>query len=119
MMTIVLLVALFLKHFICDFAWQTPWMLAGKGDFRSLGGYAHAGLHALWTAAFLWGFDQPGWLALALFDFGVHYLVDWWKVRCSVGLTPADRRYWIAFGLDQLAHAMTYIVIVALLLVRP
>ncbi len=116
MLTIVLLFGLFLKHFLCDFVWQTPWMLAGKGDMRCLGGYAHAGLHALLTAVVLWSFDQNGWLALALFEFVVHYLVDWSKVRIGSGLTQADKRYWIAFGADQLAHALTYLAIVAVLL---
>ena len=43
----VLLVGLELKHYIADYFMQPGWILAGKGDFRKPGGYAHAGIHAL------------------------------------------------------------------------
>lgn len=117
MLTIALLSCLFAKHFLCDFLWQTPWMIEGKGDVRRLGGYAHAGLHALLTAIVLWSFNQKGWLVLAVIEFGVHYLIDWWKVRVGrrLALTPADRGFWLILGFDQYLHAMTYVGIAMVL----
>ena len=49
----VLLVGLELKHYIADYFMQPGWILAGKGDFRKPGGYAHAGIHALLTGVVL------------------------------------------------------------------
>ena len=37
-----LFVGLELKHYVADYFLQPGWMLAGKGDFRQPGGYAHA-----------------------------------------------------------------------------
>lgn len=113
-MALLLLFALFTKHLVCDFLWQPSWMLAGKGDFRSPGGYAHAGLHGLCTAVLLGGFGVAHWLWLGIFDAVVHYMVDRWKVRFgrSANLTPNLPQFWWAFGVDQYAHVLTYLAVV-------
>lgn len=113
-MALLLLFALFTKHLLCDFLWQPSWMLAGKGDFRSAGGYAHAGLHGLCTAGLLGGFGVAHWLWLGIFDAVVHYTVDRWKVRLgrSANLTPNLPQFWWAFGVDQYAHVLTYLAVV-------
>jgi hypothetical protein len=48
---------------------------------------------------------------LAVFDCVLHYSIDLIKVRASVRLTPQDNAFWIWFGADQLAHALTYLAI--------
>src|SRR6478736_1798714 len=48
-----LFIGLELKHYIADYFLQPGWMLAGKGDFRQPGGYAHAAVHAGLTALVL------------------------------------------------------------------
>ena len=35
------------KHFVADYLLQPGWMLRGKGDMSGVGGYVHAGVHAL------------------------------------------------------------------------
>jgi len=41
-----LMLGLEIKHCVADYFMQPGWILAGKGNFRLPGGYAHAGIHA-------------------------------------------------------------------------
>jgi hypothetical protein len=52
-------------------------------------------------------------LFLALLDFVLHYHIDYAKVKYGEADTNSSR-YWNHFGLDQLAHYVTYLVIVAI-----
>lgn len=111
-----LLVGLEIKHFIADYLLQPAWILAGKGDMRLPGGYAHAGIHAVFSFIVLLVFGTPVGLAVALLvaEFVVHYALDYAKVYYSRGVQMERdaRRYWALHGLDQLSHQITYIVMV-------
>jgi hypothetical protein len=112
MTTWLIISLLFVKHFLADFVWQSQRMLKDKGHYGRLGGFEHAGLHAALTYVILMHFLTPqACLMLALFDAFIHYHIDWVKVRASIRLTPEDHWYWVWLGLDQLLHAMTYLVI--------
>lgn len=112
MTTWLVLVLLFVKHFLADFCWQTDKMLKDKGHLLRLGGLQHAGLHGALTYVILMHFlGIQACVMLAVADAFVHYHIDWIKVRVSVRLTTADNAYWIWFGLDQLLHALTYLMI--------
>jgi hypothetical protein len=107
-----LLIGLEIKHFIADYLLQPGWILAGKGDFRKPGGYAHAGVHAALTALLLVIFGTPLALAAAVFavEFVIHYALDYSKIMYSRGV-HVDRqpaRFWALHGIDQLAHQLTY-----------
>lgn len=107
-----LLIGLEVKHFIADYLLQPAWILAGKGDFRLPGGYAHAGAHAVFSLIVLVALQTPLWLAAAIcvIEFVIHYVLDYAKVSYSVGV-DIDRqpsRYWALHGVDQLAHQFTY-----------
>jgi hypothetical protein len=112
-MTIFGLIAAFsLKHFIADFLLQTAWMVREKGIYGRLGGIAHAGLHGLCSLAVLALFGLPASLivALAALETALHYHIDYGKERLArhLGDTPADHRFWILLGFDQLLHHLTY-----------
>lgn len=111
----VLLVGLQLKHFVADFLLQPGWILAGKGDIRLPGGYAHASIHALFTAIVLMvaGVPMSTILAVVVAEFVLHYALDYAKVHYSrnVDIHAQASRYWGLFGVDQLAHQLTYMVI--------
>lgn len=47
---VAMLAYLQLKHFVVDYVLQPAWILRGKGNFRMIGGYVHAGGHALGSA---------------------------------------------------------------------
>lgn len=107
---------LFVKHFVCDFPLQTsPWMYRNKGIYLHPGGIAHSAVHALGTWLVLVFFiGAQAWL-YALLDFVVHYHIDWAKLQLNkrFGLRPDNSNwFWILLGLDQLAHHITYFVIV-------
>lgn len=116
---ILLLLALFgIKHFVCDFLLQFPYMLEQKGTYRARGGIDHAAIHSLGTLVVLvialpWGLAAHlAAVILSLFDGVAHYHIDWLKQRLNRGLTPADREFWIWFGADQTLHYLTYIAII-------
>jgi hypothetical protein len=125
---IFLLIAFQLKHFLCDFPWQTRYML---GKFKEVGWQAplaaHAISHGLATTFILCvarmtfdlHIDTMFIVYLAIFDTIIHFIVD----RCKVvfnkitGCKPTDASFWNAIGIDQMIHHLThYGIIFAIIL---
>jgi len=107
------------KHFLCDFVLQTAYLYRNKGIYGHPAGFIHAGLHALGSlpAILLLG-PSTGLVATILAgEFLVHYHVDWMKLYIDrrYRLRIDRSAYWIIFGLDQLLHQATYLVILVLL----
>jgi hypothetical protein len=111
-LTIVMLLFLQLKHFLADYLLQPGWVIRGKGNLRRLGGYAHAGMHAMGSVpAYLAAGLQPVEIALlAIAEFVFHYLTDYTKAGLSRRSRsgPDTRAYWALHGADQLVHQLTY-----------
>ena len=112
----ILLVGFQLKHFIADYLLQPSWMVHGKGSIAALGGYLHAGIHAVASAVVLLLVATPLWLVavLCLVEFVIHYLLDFAKIHYSHGVDEQREpaRFWGLFGLDQLLHQLTYVVMI-------
>ena len=118
-LTLWALLALELKHFLCDFVLQTEYQVRTKGIYGHLGGFLHAGIHIVGTIPALLIFHaalQPAAIIL-IAEFAIHYHTDWTKARIDhIAKWPTtDQRYWILFGLDQLIHQLTYLGIVYVL----
>lgn len=124
-----LLVVFQVKHWLCDFPLQTPYMLGkGKTDTDWVNPLtAHAGVHALGTfivaACFLWGEPRIGLFAVlpACFDFWSHFVIDRIKAAPSLGgrWKPSDPKFWWALGADQAAHHLVgFGIIFYLLMLR-
>jgi hypothetical protein len=114
-----ILLALFgIKHFIADFLMQYDYMLREKGIYGATGGVHHALVHASFTFLILVFFCNNAnvILSLAFLDFVSHYHIDYFKQQLNRGLTPKDRNFWIWLGLDQALHYLTYIAIIAIVL---
>ena len=113
---IALLAPLLFKHFLCDYLLQSSSMLSQKHDLRALGGYLHSGLHALGSALILM-FFVSWWTVLLIvaLEFIVHLLLDFGKAQWvrKLELSETNLRYWHLFGLDQWLHALTYLVMAA------
>lgn len=120
-MMLLVLTAFAIKHFFCDFPLQTFYML-GKGKpgtawIAPLA--AHCGVHAFFTAI-IFLLYSPSFVWLSLLEFAIHFVVDRAKAtyKLDTGVwTPEQRginltKYYRAFGLDQLAHGLTYIALV-------
>ena len=118
-----LLIGLQLKHFVADYLLQPGWMLAGKGDLRQPGGYAHAGLHAVLSAVVLAIFCTPAAVlaVICLVEFVLHYVLDFGKAHYSahVEIDARPQRFWALHGVDQLAHQLTYAAMIYVALGAP
>ena len=103
-----------IKHFFADFVWQNTKMINEKGIYGARYGIYHSLIHASGTfLAFGWIHPFLGLIA-ALVDFLAHYHIDWLKstVNENLKITSKDQIYWVWFGLDQLAHQLTYIALI-------
>lgn len=118
-MTLILLTLLTIKHFVCDFLFQPPYMWQNKGTYGHPGGILHSGFHSAVTFILLLFFLNPLLaLGLAAFEFIVHYHMDWFKMNYNAkkGWTATTHNeFWILLGVDQLVHSLTYIAIIALI----
>ncbi len=113
--TLLILFLLFTKHFVIDFPLQKPYQWMNKGTYGHPGGLLHSGLHGLGTWLSLVWFT-PYAIALALFDFVVHYHIDWAKMNLNAKMgwgANTHEEFWWLLGLDQYIHSLTYIAIVA------
>lgn len=123
-----LLILFQLKHFICDYPLQTPYML---GKMKATGWVkplaAHATIHALFTFIISMWFiiiTLPGVgfilipTLLALLDFTIHFVVDRLKASPSIGgrFKPDQPYFWWALGADQMAHHLTHYLIIFILI---
>ena len=116
----VLFIGLELKHYVADYFMQPGWMLAGKGDWRRIGGYAHAGVHAGLSAIVLLLAQTPlpTLLLLAVAEYVVHYVLDYSKIQYSRGVhvDSEPRRFWTLHGVDQITHQLTYAAMIYVVL---
>lgn len=114
-----LLIGLEFKHFVADYLLQPGWILAGKGNIFHPGGYAHAGIHAGLSLIVMLAIGTPIGLALALFagEFVLHYALDYAKIQYSAGVHVDNKpaRFWALHGIDQLAHQLTYVAMIYLI----
>lgn len=110
------------KHFVADFPLQREYMLKkvqpGWGFAVPL--MVHCGVHAIITLAILLYFKPSLWW-LSLVDFVVHFFMD----RIKSGpkylgryTDKAKASYWNVFGIDQMVHHLTSILIIWMLVTQ-
>ena len=109
------------KHTIADFFLQFPYQYKNKGTYGHPGGLLHAAIHmACSIPVFL--IMIPTSFVLAVFilvgEFVAHYHIDWLKVNFNrwSELHPKTEAFWYTVGVDQLAHYLTYLSMVAVLI---
>lgn len=105
-----ILILLFLKHYIVDFCCQTDAQVQGKGIYGNFTGITHSVEHGLVTFFVIALFTGSISLTVlcALLDIVIHYHIDWAKMRFGCR-DIHDKLFWNHLGLDQFAHALTYI----------
>jgi len=112
----IILAVLFVKHWYIDFVNQTSEEVAGKGIYGQAHGVMHSIKHGVATAILMFMFmrDFEFVVILGLIDFVVHYHVDWAKMKINAwrGYTIEQPQFWALLGFDQLLHALTYIMLV-------
>jgi hypothetical protein len=105
-----------IKHFLCDFVFQSSNQIRHKGIYLHPAGLQHAGLHMLGSVPALLVLSRAPLplIVLLLAEFVLHYHVDWTKVRLDTNLRLNDTNstYWMIFGGDQLIHQLTYLAMI-------
>jgi hypothetical protein len=118
--TLILILCLFTKHFVVDFPLQNRFQYANKGTYGHPGGLLHASLHGLATMLCFWWYAPLACIWLGIMDAIVHYHIDWAKMNLNakMGWGPTTHeQFWWLLGLDQFLHALTYVLLVALVTV--
>ena len=111
----VLLVLLQLKHWYIDFVNQSDEEVAHKGIYMDWLGIKHSLKQGLATFLIFFLFiEVEGAIIVGLIDFVLHYHIDWIKMRFG-NRDIRTKAFWAQLGADQLAHQLTYIGIVSLL----
>lgn len=118
--TLLLILTLFaLKHFLADFLLQGPYQYLNKGIYGHLGGVQHSLIHAVFTGAIVAFFVPTFAIIAAAIDYTIHYHVDWAKVQINTKYgwgANTHREFWWLLGLDQFLHALTYLLLVWIML---
>jgi len=118
---ILLLLVLQIKHCYADFVIQTYKQTVHKGIYRDPIGISHSVDH-VWTSlvallvfSFFYTTNPFTIMWLCIVEGILHYHIDFVKVK--FGSKDQTRPiFWAQFGLDQLAHQVTYLLMAALLL---
>jgi hypothetical protein len=117
-----LLAGLLFGHFLGDFTpLSTARMQAAKAAGGPLGPIlAHAAVHGLLVALVVTTLIRPAPAAvagLAAFELATHFLLDAGRAKLAARFAaladPARRPFWTLLGLDQLAHGLVLVTIVA------
>lgn len=112
-MTLTLLALLFIKHYLVDFVFQTQQEIDNKGVYLDWRGAKHSLKHAVGTIIIFGftGMSLIGVFILGMMDLILHYHIDYVKMR--YGTTDvATKRFWNELGADQLAHYLTYLLLI-------
>lgn len=121
MEALLLLFLLQVKHWYADFKIQTYMQTVKKGVWLDPIGVSHSldhtwcSLVALLIGSFFISISLPLVMVLCAVEGILHYIIDFVKVKygCKDNTKPL---FWNQFGLDQLAHQTTYLLIVFLLI---
>jgi Protein of unknown function (DUF3307) len=118
-MEILVLLLLFqIKHWYADFKIQTYMQTVKKGVWLDPTGISHT-LDHVWTSllillifSFFYTVPAGTIILVACLEGIYHYLIDYTKVKygCKDNTKPL---FWNQFGLDQLAHQASYLLIAA------
>lgn len=120
---IVIMLLLQIKHWFVDFWIQSYQQTVCKGIYGNPIGLSHTIEHVIGTLAALLiaSMFMPiaVWviLLIAFLDLIIHYHVDYVKMHYGIK-NSATTRFWREFGLDQLAHQLTYLGFVYLVISR-
>lgn len=111
-----------LKHCYADFVLQTYMQTVKKGIWLDPVGISHTTDHMYCTLAVLVLFNcfvSIGIIPIVIVTVAeglIHYLVDFTKVKYG-NKDNTKPIFWTQFGLDQLAHQLTYLWMVWYLLI--
>lgn len=107
----ILLLLLFIKHWYVDFVNQSYNEIVSKKIWGDLPGIWHSIKHGIGSAICVCLFSPVAAVVILILESVIHYIIDW--IKMNWGESDMSKSvFWSHFGLDQLAHAVTYISIV-------
>jgi len=115
--TLLLILLLEVKHFFADFVLQTYKQTVHKGIYRDWVGITHSLDHTWMTivSLIIYSFFFPlsliSILLISILEGITHYHIDYVKVKFGIK-DFTKPLFWTQFGLDQLAHQLTYIIMI-------
>jgi len=119
-----LLTLLQIKHCYADFSIQTYTQTVRKGIYRDLVGISHS-LDHVWTTLIVlliysvfYTLSACEIVVIAVLEGIIHYHIDWTKVKYG-SKDNTKPVFWFQFGLDQLAHQITYITMIWYIISKP
>ena len=116
---IFLLLLLQIKHWYIDFVNQSTLEIESKKIYGDVFGVHHSVKHGVATTVCVTVvLGLPGFLLaliMGILDSIVHYHIDYTK-SCYGCADRDNKLFWNHFGLDQLAHQLTYIAILGITL---
>ncbi len=115
------LVFLNTKHLVADFFLQFPYQYKNKGTYGHPGGLLHAFIHLVCSLPVFLIIQSSGIYVGALIviaEFIAHYHIDWLKVYVNktFNLHARTEGFFYAIGVDQFAHQLTYLAMIAAIL---
>ena len=112
------LILLQIKHWYIDFVDQSLAEVNHKGQYGHLVGMRHSLKHGIGTALCVGCVLGPVYWAasimMGVIDAVVHYHIDWAKMNWG-NRDIENPSFWAHLGLDQMAHQLTYIGLVAII----
>jgi hypothetical protein len=112
----VILALLFVKHWYIDFVNQSMEEVVGKGIYGNAHGVMHSLKHGVATFIIMCLFlnDFPFAVIIGFIDFVLHYHIDWLKININkrYNYTTENPKFWAWLGADQLAHSLTYLLLI-------
>jgi Protein of unknown function (DUF3307) len=116
---LIVLAVLATKHVVFDFFLQSLAQIRNKQIYGHPSGLLHAGGHATGTCLAFFIVTPPIAIAFGIMvaEFVVHYHIDWLKEKIGnrLKLRPDQKTFWVAIGIDQWLHQLTYIGIALVL----
>ena len=118
---LLLMFLLQVKHYYADFVIQTYAQTVRKGIYRDPVGISHSLDHVVGTLVSLLVFSVvvpisvAAIVVISIAEGIAHYHIDWTKVHYgSKDITKP--LFWNQFGMDQLAHQLTYLAMIYIIL---
>ena len=119
-MIFALLIVFQFKHWLCDYIFQTNYMLkkANKVGWL-LPLLSRSVVHAYFTFLIVLSIN-PDLLWLSLVDLTTRFLIDKLKAdkRMLGRFTITTKMFWVSLGLDQMLHHLTHYFIIYTLVVN-
>ena len=120
-LVLLVLLVLITKHLVFDFFLQSINQIRNKRIYGHPGGLLHAAGHAAGTSLAFFIITPPIGVGAAILigELIIHYHLDWLKevIGFRMKLQMDQKVFWMAFGIDQWLHHLTYLGIALVLVV--